>query len=597
MVAEIKSFGVKFLGKFLVWKEKHLTHRQFIYILSFIIGIVSGLAAVILKTAVHHVHHFLFHYIAIDRINLIYLFFPLLGIILTILYVKYFVKDNIGHGVSRILFAISKKNSNLKSHNNFSSLIASTLTVGFGGSVGLEAPIVLTGSSLGSTFGRLFKLNYKTKTILIGCGAAGAIAGIFKAPIAAVIFALEVLLLDLTMWSLVPLLISAVTGLTVSYFLLDKAQIFQFEMVNDFMLRNIPYYVLLGIFTGLVSLYFTRGTMYIEGLFSKVKNVYTKWIVGGILLGLVILFLPPLYGEGYGTLNALLNGNPDELTYGSIFYGFGDNLIIMILFLLLILLFKVAATAITNGSGGVGGIFAPTLFMGGISGYLVAKVLNIFSFINVSERNFALVGMSGMMAGVMHAPLTAVFLIAEITGGYGLFLPLIISSTIAFITIMYFEKHSIYHVRLAQRKELITHHKDKAVLTLIDMGKVIEKDFEVIHPNDKLRDLIDSIAKSKRNIFPVVDNKNLVGIVLLDDIRHVIFNSELYDNTYVRDLMFLPPAFVEPDEPMDEVMQKFEETNSWNLPVLKRGEYIGFLSKSKMFSVYRKWLIDISGEE
>jgi CIC family chloride channel protein len=399
------------------------------------------------------------------------------------------------------------------------------------------------------------------------------------------------------MWSLVPLLISAVTGLTVSYFLLDKAQIFQFEMVNDFMLRNIPYYVLLGIFTGLVSLYFTRGTMYIEGLFSKVKNVYTKWIVGGILLGLVILFLPPLYGEGYGTLNALLNGNPDELTYGSIFYGFGDNLIIMILFLLLILLFKVAATAITNGSGGVGGIFAPTLFMGGISGYLVAKVLNIFSFINVSERNFALVGMSGMMAGVMHAPLTAVFLIAEITGGYGLFLPLIISSTIAFITIMYFEKHSIYHVRLAQRKELITHHKDKAVLTLIDMGKVIEKDFEVIHPNDKLRDLIDSIAKSKRNIFPVVDNKNLVGIVLLDDIRHVIFNSELYDNTYVRDLMFLPPAFVEPDEPMDEVMQKFEETNSWNLPVLKRGEYIGFLSKSKMFSVYRKWLIDISGEE
>jgi CIC family chloride channel protein len=380
MVAEIKSFGVKFLGKFLVWKEKHLTHRQFIYILSFIIGIVSGLAAVILKTAVHHVHHFLFHYIAIDRINLIYLFFPLLGIILTILYVKYFVKDNIGHGVSRILFAISKKNSNLKSHNNFSSLIASTLTVGFGGSVGLEAPIVLTGSSLGSTFGRLFKLNYKTKTILIGCGAAGAIAGIFKAPIAAVIFALEVLLLDLTMWSLVPLLISAVTGLTVSYFLLDKAQIFQFEMVNDFMLRNIPYYVLLGIFTGLVSLYFTRGTMYIEGLFSKVKNVYTKWIVGGILLGLVILFLPPLYGEGYGTLNALLNGNPDELTYGSIFYGFGDNLIIMILFLLLILLFKVAATAITNGSGGVGGIFAPTLFMGGISGYLVAKVLNIFQF-------------------------------------------------------------------------------------------------------------------------------------------------------------------------------------------------------------------------
>lgn len=596
MGLKIRAIGSKTLGKFLVWKEKHLSHRQFVYILAFVIGIISGLAAVLLKSTVHFVHHTLFEHFVFDKFNLVYLLFPIVGILLTVFYVKYSVKDNIGHGVSRILFAISKKNGDIKAHNNFSSLIASTLTVGFGGSVGLEAPIVLTGSSMGSTIGRLFRLNYKTKTILIGCGAAGAIAGIFKAPIAAVIFALEVLMLDLTMWSLIPLLISAVTGLSIAYFFGDKTAIFHFEMVNEFMLRNIPYYVLLGVFTGLVSLYFTRGTMWLERLMGKLKNTYVKWIVGSMALSIVMFFIPPLYGEGYDTLNALLNGNPGELSHGSLFAGIADNLWLFALFLGLIVVFKVLATALTTGSGGVGGIFAPTLFMGGVSGYLLAKVVNVFDFVNVSERNFALVGMAGMMAGVMHAPLTAVFLIAEITGGYDLFIPLLITSTIAFITIMYFEHHSIYHMRLAERKELITHHKDQAILTLIDMGKVIEKDFEVVAPNTKLRGLIDAIARSKRNIFPVVDNKILVGIVLLDDIRHVIFNSELYDTTSVRDLMFLPPTFVEPDEPMDEVMQKFEETESWNLPVLRRGEYIGFLSKSKLFSVYRNWLIDISDD-
>ncbi len=590
----MKSLGLKFLGKFILWREKHLSHKQFVYILAFVIGLISGLAAVLLKNVVHWVHHFLTHNKTLDNINFLYLFFPVIGILFTFLFVKFIVKDNIGHGVSRILFAISKKSGKIKPHNNYSSLIASTFTVGFGGSVGLEAPIVLTGSSIGSSLGQLFKLNYKTKTILIGCGAAGAIAGIFKAPIAAVIFALEVLMLDLTMWSLVPLLISAVTGLTVSYFFLGKGVIFSFEPSNEFMLRNIPFYILLGIFTGLVSFYFTRGTMWIEGLFRYFKNPYTKWLAGGSALGLLILFLPPLYGEGYNTLNALLNGNPSEITYGSLFYNLADNFWMMCLFLLLILIVKVAATAITTGSGGVGGIFAPTLFMGGIAGYLTAKTLNLFSFIKVSDRNFALVGMAGMMAGVMHAPLTAVFLIAEITGGYALFIPLMITSVMSFITIMYFEPHSLYHMRLAERKELITHHKDQAVLTLIDMGKVIEKDFEIIHPDHKLRDLIDAIARSRRNIFPVVKNKMLVGIVLLDDIRHVIFNTDLYDNTYVRELMYLPPAYIEPNEPMDEVMTKFEETNSWNLPVIRKGEYIGFLSKSKLFSAYRKQLVDIS---
>jgi chloride channel protein, CIC family len=596
----MKSLGLHYLSKFLIWQEKRLKHRQFIYILSLIVGLLSGLAAVLLKNVVHVVHMFLLHNEAIDKINYLFLFFPLIGILLTMLYVKYFVKDGIGHGVSKILFAISKKNGKIKKHNNYTSLIASTFTVGFGGSVGLEAPIVLTGSSIGSALGCFFKLNYKTKIILIGCGAAGAIAGIFKAPIAAVIFALEVLMLDLTMWSLVPLLISAVTGLTVAYFFMDKAEIFSFTMTYDFMLKNIPFYILLGVFTGMISLYFTRGTMWIEGLFARVKNPYVKWVTGSTLLGLLIFLLPPLYGEGYDTLNALLNGAPKEITHGSLFYNFSDNLWIMIVFLVLIVILKVIATAVTTGSGGVGGIFAPALFLGGISGFLLAKIINLITIFSdkfiVSERNFALVGMAGMMAGIMHAPLTAVFLIAEITGGYGLFIPLLITSTIAFITIIYFEPHSIYHMRLAQRKELITHHKDQAVLTLIDLGKIIEKDFETLHPQDNLRNLVDAIARSRRNIFPVVKNKMLVGVVLLDDIRHVIFNTELYDDIHVRDLMYLPPTFIEPDEPMDEVIEKFEETKSWNLPVIKHGEYVGFISKSKLFSVYRNRLIEIAGD-
>ena len=587
----------KYLGHFLLWRDKHLQPRQFIYILSFFIGIFSGLAAVLLKNSVHYLQHFLLTNKTIDKINFPYLFFPLIGIILTVIFVRVFVKDDISHGITRILYAISKRNSIIQPHNNYSSFFAGILTVGFGGSVGLEAPIVLTGSSMGSTLGRIFRMNYKTTTILIGCGAAGAIAGIFKAPIAAVIFALEVLILDLTMWSIIPLLISAVTALTISYFFLGKAEIFSFYLSESFILKRIPYYILLGIFCGIVAYLLTRGNIYIESLFGKIKNPYMRPLIGGVILGLIILFLPPLFGEGYNTLEALLNGNPGEITNGSLFYGVQDNFWLFGLFLLLIMIFKIAATAITNGAGGVGGIFAPTLFIGGIAGYFAARVINLFDYATVSERNFSLVGMAGLMAGVMHAPLTAIFLIAEITGGYGLLLPLIITSIVALITIRYFEPHSIYAMRLARRGELITHHKDKAVLSLIDMGKVIEKDFISVSPNDKLSDLVIAISRSKRNIFPVISNDMLVGIVLLDDIRHIIFNTEMYESTYVRDLMILPPTHVSPSEPMDGVMKKFEETGSWNLPVIQNGKYIGFLSKSKLFSVYRKWLLDITADE
>lgn len=587
----------KLLERFLDWRDKHLQPRQFIYVLSFLIGIVSGLAAVLMKNTAVFTQAFILSKLPKDRLNYLYLFLPLVGIILTVLFVKYFVKDNISHGISRVLFSISKQKGRLKSHNNYSSIIASILTVGFGGSVGLEAPIVLTGSSIGSNLGRIFRVNYKTTIILIGCGAAGAIAGIFKAPIAAILFSLEVLMLDLTLWSIIPLLISSVTALTVSYFFLGKAEIFFFLQAEPFVLSRIPFYVILGIFCGFVALYFTRETLYIESLFQKIKNPVFKPLIGGLLLGLIILFLPPLFGEGYNTLDALLSGNPVEITYGSLFYELQDNLWMFGLFLLLILIFKVAAMSITNGAGGVGGIFAPTLFMGGIAGYFVALVVNSSGFVNVSVRNFSLVGMAGLMAAVMHAPLTAIFLIAEITGGYGLLLPLILTSTIAYITIVYFEPHSIYTIRLAKRGELITHHKDKAILSLIDMGKVIENDFVTLAPTDKLGDLVRVISSSKRNIFPVIRDDMLVGIVLLDDIRHIMFNTDMYNTVFVRDLMLLPPTHISPDESMDEVMKKFDETGSWNLPVIKNGKYIGFLSKSKLFSIYRNMLLDISAEE
>lgn len=589
--------GIKLLERFQAWRVKHITQKQFVYILSFIIGLLSGVAAVLLKNSVHYTHLFITSLIEAEKVNYLFLAYPLIGIALTVLFVKIFIKDDISHGISQILHAISKKGSKIKSHNSYSSVVAGTLTVGFGGSVGLEAPIVLTGSSIGSNLGRIFGLNYKTMTILIGCGAAGAIGGIFKAPVAAVIFGLEVLMLDLTAWSLIPLLISAVTGTIVSFFLMGKGVIFTFAMKDPFLLKNIIYYIILGVTTGIFSFLFIRISMFIEKFFSGIKNIYIKIISGGILLGFLIFMLPPLYGEGYNTLDILLNGDSSELLKNSFFSGYSDPFWILIIFLGLVLFFKIIAVTATTGSGGIGGVFAPSLFMGGITGFLTSKMLNFLDFVHVSERNFALAGMAGSMAGVMHAPLTAIFLIAEITGGYALIIPLIITSTFSYITVMYFEPHSIYTKELAHRGELITHHKDKAILTLLDMGSVIETDFKTLAPNNSLGDLVKVIAKSKRNIFPVLNNDNmLIGIVLLDNIRHIIFNTDIYSSTYVRDLMILPPTVVSPNEPMEVVMKKFEENNAWNLPVINNGKYVGFLSKSKIFSVYRRWLVDISEE-
>lgn len=566
-------------------------------ILSFIVGILSGLAAVILKNTVHATHAFLQDSFPKDSANFLLIVLPSVGILLTILYVKFFVKDNIGHGVSRILFAISKQNSKIKPHNTYSSIISSTLTIGFGGSVGAEAPIALTGAAIGSSIGRFFRMNYKTLTLLIGCGAAGAIAAIFNAPLAGLVFTLEVLMLDLTTASIVPLLISAVSATTVSYFLLGREVVFAYEVVHPFQLHNIPYFIFLGIFCGLVSLYFMRMVMYIEKRFSRVKNTFRKWVVGGLTLGVLVFIFPPLYGEGYDFLHSLLDGQSSVLFYNSFFYYFQDNYWIILLTLVLLIVIKAVATALTTGSGGVGGTFAPTLFVGGVAGFLVAKVINQFSFINVSESNFTLVGMAGTMAGVMHAPLTAIFLIAEITGGYALFIPLIITSTISFLTIMSFEPHSIYTKGLAKRGELITHHKDKAVLTLLQVGKVVERDFITVSSDETLGDLVKKISKSKRNIFPVVTpNGIFVGVVLLDDIRPVMFDTEMYDSVSVKELMTVPPEFISVKESMDSVMKKFEVSGAWNLPVVDGDSYVGFVSKSKIFSAYRDVLIQFSDE-
>ena len=587
----------EFIDRIGRWQEGHVSHRRFVILMSFVVGLLGGLAAVILKNTVHYTQEFLMHKLDVDRVNFLYFVLPFIGLILTFFYLKYFVKDSISHGVSRILFAISKRNSILRGHNTYSSLIASTLTVGFGGSVGLEAPIVLTGSAIGSRLSRILRMNYKTTTLMLGCGAAGALAGIFKAPVAALVFALEVLMLDLTMWSIIPLMISAVTGTLVSYFLLGKEVIFSFSVVDPFSMKNIPFYILLGILSGLFSVYVTRGVKKIEKISSRITNPYEKLITGGILLGILIFIFPPLYGEGYTTLKALMTGHAVDLTNDSIFAAYGSNIWMLVIYLALVLIFKVMAMSVTTGSGGVGGIFAPALFMGGLTGFIVSRVLNNFGIWNISERNFTLVGMAGVMAGVMHAPLTAIFLIAEITGGYTLFVPLIATSAIAYLTVIYFEPHSIYTERLARRGELITHHKDRAVLTLLNITSVIEKDLKPVSPDASLGDLVKIISKSKRNIFPVIDeNKVLHGIVLLDNVRDIIFNREMYDSTLVSELMIAPPAIVDIKEPMNLVMEKFEETDAWNLPVTDGDKYIGFISKSKIFNMYRKLLVQFSDE-
>jgi CIC family chloride channel protein len=590
-------FGNRFLRKTFQKNLLAIDQVKLVYVLSLVVGLLSALAAALLKYSIHYIHQILVDGITTPSGRMLYLAYPLIGMFLTFLFVKYIVRDNISHGISRILFSISRKKSQLRPHNTWSSIIASTLTIGFGGSVGAEAPIVLTGSSIGSVIGRFFKLNYKNVTLLIGCGAAGAVSGIFKAPIAGIVFTLEILMLDLTTSSIVPLMISSVTAATVAYFLMGNKVLFTFNIIGAFNISNIPWYLVLGIISGLISLYFSKMTLFLEGSYDKIKNSYLKLILGGTILGGLIYLFPPFYGEGYDTIMSLLQGNSDSLLSNSLFSQFSGSFVVITLFMAGLVLLKVIATSSTNGAGGIGGIFAPTLFLGGINGYLVASILKKFVHIDLPDNRFVLVGMAGMMAGVMHAPLTAIFLIAEITGGYNLLIPLIITSTAAFITTRSFEKHSIYHVQLAKQGDLITHDKDKAVLMRMNWRKEIETDLLSVRPSDSLRRLVNVIARSKRNIFPVVDEFNILeGVVYLDDVREIMFKQELYDSTLVRELMTIPPSYIDKKENIESIMEAFRNTGAWNLPVLDKGYYVGFISKSRIFSTYREMLVEFSEE-
>ncbi len=584
----------------LSWREKYIKEKHFILIVSFLVGICTATAAILLKGTIHLIQHFLTERMDVTNANYLYLVYPIIGILLSGLFVKYIVKDDIGHGVTKILYAISQRKSRIKAHNTWSSLVASSITIGFGGSVGAEAPIVLTGAAIGSNLGRMFKMEQKTLMLLVGCGAAGAIAGIFKAPIAGLLFTIEVLMLDLTMTSVLPLLITSVTAATVSYIFTGSEAMFKFSQVEAFQMERIPYVLLLGVICGLVSLYFTRAMIWIEGIFRKLKTFWKKFMLGATMLSILIFLLPPLYGEGYDTIGNLISNQYDQLLDGSLFYNLKENYWGLIFFMLLIVLLKVFASSATNGGGGCGGIFAPSLFLGCITGFIFSHSGNyFFSTTHLPEENFALMGMAGMMAGVMHSPLTAVFLIAELTGGFDLFLPLMIVAISAYITILCFERHSIYSIRLAQKGELLTHHKDKAVLTLLNVNTVVETDLKAVSPQMTLGDLVKVIAKSKRNVFPVVDQKGLLkGVVLLDDIRNIMFRPELYDRFTVQKFMVSPPAKININLPMEKIMQIFDDTKAWNLPVVDDdGKYLGFVSKSKIFNAYRDVLVENFSDE
>jgi CIC family chloride channel protein len=578
------------------WRLKHLNEHEILLILSFVVGLLSGFAAILLKNLIHILGNFLTRNFTSYSENYLYLAYPGIGILITVLYVRFFVKDDIGHGITKVLESIANKKGVMRAHNMFTSIISSTITIGFGGSVGAEAPVVLTGSSIGSNIARRFNLSYRTMTVLIGCGAAGAIAGIFKAPLAGMLFAIEVLMLDMTMASLLPLLISSATAASLAYFLMGNAHHFDFQIDKAFNVANIPWYIVLGIFCGLFSYLFTKGNIFVEGRFIKMRNPYLKVLLGGTMLGIFIFLFPSLWGEGYLSIEQILTDAGSNILNNSLFVGFKDDKFILIGLILVIMLVKIVATAATNGAGGSGGIFAPTLFLGGLAGFFVSSILNLNGNV-VPARNFALAGMAGMMAGVMHAPMTAIFLIAEITGGFGLLIPLMITAATAYLTITPLEPHSIYHIRLAQRGELITHDKDKAVLTLLKLKNVIETDHLTINVDSKLGELVQIISKSKRNIFPVVDRGgNFCGVVLLDDIRGFMFDKERYTKTFVKDLMVMPPAVISPDEKMEGVMKKFNESGAWNLPVVSNRKYLGFISKSTIFNAYREELVHFTRE-
>ncbi len=581
--------------KLLRWREDHIPEKSFVVILAIIIGVASGLAAVLLKFLIGTISGLVNSVTEASQANYYYLVFPIIGIFLTGIYVRYVVRDNISHGVTRVLYAIAQKKSRLKFYNMYASLASSSVTIGCGGSVGAEGPIVFTGAAIGSNLGQAFRLSPHMLMMLVGCGAAAGIAGIFKAPIAGVLFTVEVLMLDLTAGSVMPLIMASVAGATVAYVFTGYNVEFFFTQSEMFYTSRIPYVVLLGVFCGLVSVYFTKMIEVMERMFGRISRPRYRFFLGSILLSVLIFVFPPLFGEGYEFINYLLNGHVEQIFNNSLFYGMRSSVGATLLLVGALCFMKVFATSATNGGGGVGGTFAPSLYVGCMAGFLFAYAVNSLGIVDptmpLSTKNFALVGMAGVMAGVMHAPLMAIFLTAEMTGGYSLFLPLLIVAAISYGTSRIFSNYSIYTKRLALQGELLTHQKDKTVLTLLKMDSVIETDFIPVHPDMSLKQMVDVISKSKRNLFPVTDDDGqLLGIVLLDDIRNIMFRPDLYRRMHVKRFMSMPPAKVELGTPMDQVMKMFDNTGAWNLPVVEEGRYVGFVSKSKIFNSYRQVL-------
>lgn len=587
--------------RFLKWREEHISEKTFILILAFTVGFFAAVAAFILHELINQIVTLLTGSFNQDEANWLYLVYPVIGIFLTSLFVRYVVKDNISHGITRILYAISSKQSRLRGHNCWSSVFASAITIGFGGSVGAEAPIVLTGSAIGSNLGKLFRMDNKTLLLLVGCGAAGAIAGIFKAPIAGLVFTLEVLMIDLTMASLLPVLVSCVTATCFTYIFRGSTSMFTFELESTWIVERVPASILLGVFCGLVSLYFIRTMTMCENIFGKFKDQpYIKLLIGGSMLSLLIFLFPSLYGEGYHDINLLLNGKTDadfnEILDNSLFSGHSELLLV---YLGLVLMTKVFATSATNGGGGCGGTFAPSLFIGCFGGFLFARLWNVYEIgIYLPEKNFALLGMAGVMSGVMHAPLTGIFLIAEITGGYDLFMPLMIVSVSAYLTIMVFEPHSIYGMRLAKQGKLITHHTDRAVLTMMSLDSVIERDFTAIDPDIELAKVVNKISQSRNDVLPVLDAAgNLLGEINLTKIRHVVFRTELYHHFKAGQLMVDPVATINDEMPMTMVMKIFDDSHADWLPVLdKENHFKGYISRQRIYGMYRKMVADMSEE-
>lgn len=580
------------LDRLISWRERHISERYFLLILSLLIGVTMALVAALLKFIIHVVESFILQ--NIEDHHYLYLLFPALGILLSLLFVRYIVRDDISHGVTKVLSSISQRKSRIKPHNTWSSIIASALTISFGGSVGAESPIVLTGAAVGSNFGRLFRLEQRNLMLLIGCGVAGALGGVFKAPITGLVFVIEVLLLDLTMASVLPLLVSSVSAAAVAYVLSGKEILFQFIQTDPYHIERIPLMILLGVVCGLMSLYFSKTMFRFESELKRIKDFRLRYLISAAILSLLIFLFPPLYGEGYDSVNILLDGQYTQLLDGSIFEAFSNSYWVVFAFFLLTVLFKVFASVSTNSGGGCGGLFAPTLFMGGLTGFIFSYLVNYFSSLNVfiSPKNYILLGMAGLIAGVMHAPLTGVFLIAELSGGYNLFLPLMLVSLTSFATIRIFMPHSIYSLRLAEQGKLLTHQKDTAVLTLMNLESVLERDFEVVSPDMTLGEMVSVISVSHRNSFPVVDERGmLVGIVELDNVRNIMFRPELYERYKVRKIMVTPEVKVSSATPMTEVMRLFDETKAWKMPVVdEEGRYLGFISKSAIFNSYREVL-------